>query len=119
MQNVVISSVKSWRVAGYNYTTETWRSRINDMYRAGANPWFEGNAMEGLWTIPVCNIAETVNSDWYGKESILMPYGYDSRPKWCGYICDNNKETTQAFFDAAHLMDGDKRPFSETCPNNF
>ncbi|GAB1212727.1 hypothetical protein ATERTT37_001874 [Aspergillus terreus] len=117
--NVVISSVKSWRVAGYNYTTETWRSRINDMYRAGANPWFEGNAMEGLWTIPVCNIAETVNSDWYGKESILMPYGYDSRPKWCGYICDNNKETTQAFFDAAHLMDGDKRPFSETCPNNF
>lgn len=82
------------------------------MFRTGANPWNEGNAMEGLWTIPVCNIAQTVNSDFKGKENILKPYGWDSRPMWCGNICDNDEATTNAFFEAANLG---KNPFAESC----
>ncbi|KAF9889724.1 hypothetical protein FE257_007030 [Aspergillus nanangensis] len=112
--NIVISSVKSYKVAGLNYTNDLWHTRVDDMFRAGSNPWFESNAMEGLWTIPVCNIAQTVDSDFKGKEHILKPYGWDSLPMWCGAICDNDEDATNAFFKAANFNLG-KNPFAENC----
>ncbi|KAJ5624508.1 hypothetical protein N7510_000817 [Penicillium lagena] len=119
--NAVISSVKSWQVAGNNYTTQTWEERMKGIISGGHNPLFDGNAIEGLWTIPVCNISAAVDQNYPGKSNILQPYGSRS-VEWCGPICDNDDDTTLEFFKAANMVfDGFEKsdyPFVQSCPDH-
>ncbi|THC91178.1 hypothetical protein EYZ11_009367 [Aspergillus tanneri] len=115
--DAVISSVKAYQVAGNNYTTSTWNKRMQEIFSTGVNPWSEGTAMEGLWTIPVCDISATVGSDYdYAyKQYILQPYGYNNKPKWCGPICGNDPSQTIAFYQKANFGKGFSHPFLDDC----
>lgn len=76
-----------------------------DIMKDGADPLAELTAMEGLWTIPVCDVSGAIGSDMKFKSEILMPYGYDSVPQWCGNICGNDEATTNEFYEKARLTD--------------
>ncbi|KAF9893505.1 hypothetical protein FE257_010817 [Aspergillus nanangensis] len=121
--NAIISSVKSYKVAGSNYTSDTWSGRLDDMFRAGTNPWMEGNAMEGLWTIPTCDVSWAVNSDIAHKDAILYPYGWDMTPKWCGWICENDEQKTRDFYKSANLLLNSENdndfPFMKGCETSW
>lgn len=108
-------------VGGYNYTQEIWQQRLGEILSTGNNPWFEGDAMEGLWTIPVCDMSAVASGaasgelDWPDMTSILQPYGTGSIPKWCGPICKNDESATQEFFAAANLLYGSQNDFVVNC----
>ncbi|KAJ5167598.1 uncharacterized protein N7482_003192 [Penicillium canariense] len=112
-----VISAKAYRVAGNDYDTATWNKRIEEIFSTGANPWSEGTSMEGLWTIPVCDISATVSSDYdYAfKQYILQPYGYGYKPKWCGPICGNDANQTIAFYQKANFGNGFSAPFLDSC----
>ncbi|KAI5457856.1 hypothetical protein BGZ63DRAFT_433443 [Mariannaea sp. PMI_226] len=107
LQNVISSSVDSYNVAMFNYSSSTALSRVEDAITNGwANPFAIGAAWEGTFTIPVCDIGWAVNNGNPGfdnADKILQPYGGNSRPMWCGPICKNDHTVTQAFINAAHM----------------
>ncbi|KAJ5436695.1 hypothetical protein N7445_007580 [Penicillium cf. griseofulvum] len=116
--DVIKSSLKSFRAAGYNYDASTLSSRIGEIFASGANTYTEGLSMEGLWTIPVCDISKTVNNPdyiWSMKRDILHPYGYNELPHWCGPICGMDKNTTIEFYKAANFKDDFAAPFLKDC----
>ncbi|KAJ5817218.1 hypothetical protein N7447_009451 [Penicillium robsamsonii] len=117
--DVIKSSLKSYKAAGYNYDSSTMTSRISDIFTGGANTYTEGASMEGVWTIPVCDIGNTVNNPDYKyaqKGNILRPYGFDEHPIWCGPICGMDKNATIEFYKAANFKDDQTRPFITGCP---
>ncbi|KAJ5824366.1 hypothetical protein N7447_006706 [Penicillium robsamsonii] len=108
--DVINSSLDAWNVAGYNYNTETASDRASDAIKnSWASPGSKGASWEGIFTIPVCDVSNAIDSDYPMKEYILQPYGHDSRPVWCGPICNGDVQTTQDFIKAAN-MDGFKSP---------
>ncbi|KAJ5200493.1 hypothetical protein N7472_005697 [Penicillium cf. griseofulvum] len=116
--NVIKSSLKSYKAAGYNYDASTLTSRRSDVFEPGANTYTEGASMEGVWTIPVCDISGTINNPDYKyptKEWILTPYGFDQLPRWCGPICGMDKEATIEFYKAANFKDPYTKPFLAGC----
>ncbi|KAJ5178099.1 uncharacterized protein N7500_000798 [Penicillium coprophilum] len=116
------SSVKSFKAAGNNYDASTFSSRMAEILATGADVYSEGPSMEGLWTIPVCDISKTVNNPDYvygGKDEILSPYGYDQRPHWCGPICGMDKNATAEFYKAANFKDDFDKPFLEGCKDYY
>jgi hypothetical protein len=93
---------------------------MSGMISSGQNPLYDGNAIEGLWTIPVCDISAAVDQNYPGKSSILQPYG-SSNVQWCGPICNNDDDTTLEFYKAANMVfDGFSKsdyPFARLCPD--
>lgn len=73
------------------------------MVSTGVNPLFENNAIEGLWTIPVCDISAAADQSYPGKLNILQPYE-SSNAQWCGPICNNDDDTTREFFEATNMV---------------
>ncbi|KAJ5579994.1 uncharacterized protein N7459_005979 [Penicillium hispanicum] len=110
VEDIINSSVDAYNVAGYNYDADTAKSRAEDaIASAWANPGTKGAAWEGIFTVPVCNVAAAIDSDYQLKEFILQPYGHDSRPCWCGAICDGDIQKTRDFISATN-MNGFKSP---------
>jgi hypothetical protein len=68
-----------------------------------------GAAWEGIFSIPVCNVSQAADQNYSDKQYILQDYGHDSRPVWCGPICDNDLEKTKLFINAT-LMEGFQSP---------
>ncbi|CAL5865852.1 uncharacterized protein PFLUO_LOCUS58 [Penicillium psychrofluorescens] len=117
--DAINSSVKSYEAAGNNYNPHTFASRMGKLFASGSNAFKDGASMEGLWTIPVCDISATVNNYPYAqKEYILQPYGYENRPVWCGPICGGNKNTTAEFYKKANFKGDMKKPFLYSCAEN-
>ncbi|KAJ5158370.1 uncharacterized protein N7500_008021 [Penicillium coprophilum] len=115
---VIKSSLKSFRAAGYNYDASTLSKRMGEVFVSGPNTYTDGLSMEGLWTIPVCDISKTVNNPDYiysMKGDILHPYGYNELPHWCGPICGMDKNTTIEFYKAANFKDDFATPFLQDC----
>jgi hypothetical protein len=78
--------------------------RAQDALTQGwANPGALGPAWEGIWDIPVCDIGAAAQSNIEDKGEILMRYGQDSRPHWCGDICSGSADKTKAFIEAANM----------------
>ncbi|KAK4868241.1 hypothetical protein LT330_007439 [Penicillium expansum] len=116
--DAVKSSLKSFQAAGNNYSVSTMTSRMGEIFASGANAYSEGASMEGVWTIPVCDVSKTINNPDYiysKKGDILHPYGYDERPYWCGPICGMDKDITTEFYKAANFKDGFEKPFLSGC----
>jgi hypothetical protein len=89
------------------------------IFASGSNVFKDGASMEGLWTLPVCDISATTSNYPYGqKQYILQPYGYDNRPVWCGPICGMNKNTTADFYKKANFKGNMEYPFLESCDGN-
>ncbi|KAJ5543082.1 hypothetical protein N7535_005511 [Penicillium sp. DV-2018c] len=110
VEDIINSSLDAYKVAGFNYDSDTAASRAKDaVANAWASPGSKGASWEGIFTIPVCDIGSAVNADYQDKEYILQPYGHDSRPVWCGPICGGDQDTTQSFIKAAN-MDGFQSP---------
>jgi hypothetical protein len=108
--NVIESSVKAYQQAGYNYTSDVMAARMADAVQTGSgNPMAAGAAWEGIFSIPVCNVSQAVDQNYSDKQYILQDYGHDSRPVWCGPICDNDLEKTKLFINAT-LMEGFQSP---------
>ena len=104
VQDAINSSLDAYIAAGYNYNNVTAYQRAQSAITSQwANPAAQGPAWEGIFTIPVCNISTTVNSDYYDKAWILEDYGHDSRPVWCGPICDGDVQKTRDFIHAANM----------------
>jgi hypothetical protein len=94
-----------------------------------ANPYTEGAAWEGTFTVPVrscpslrslasltvhfiqvCDVSWVTQQQYLRqKQFILQPYASNSRPKWCGPVCTGSHDVTTAFLAAAH-MDSFKNP---------
>lgn len=105
IQDILNSSLDAYIVAGYNYDNITAYQRAQSaLKQQWANPAAQGTAWEGIFSIPVCNISAAINGSpsWSG-EYILQPYGHESRPVWCGPICDGNITKTRAFIHAANM----------------
>ena len=108
--NVISSSLDAYNVAGYNYNNVTSYQRAQSALVDGwANPGYLGAAWEGTFTIPVCDISQTITSEYFDKAYILQDYDHDSRPVWCGPICKGDVQTTKDFIHAAN-MDGFESP---------
>ncbi|KAI9799090.1 MAG: hypothetical protein M1833_004284 [Piccolia ochrophora] len=108
--DVIISSLDSYNVAGYTYDASTASSRAQSALKDGwANPGAQGPSWEGTFTIPVCDVGSAVGADYFHKEFILQDYGHESRPVWCGPICDGDLQKTKDFIHAAN-MDNFKSP---------
>ncbi|KXG50192.1 uncharacterized protein PGRI_061590 [Penicillium griseofulvum] len=121
-QDAITSSLKSWRAAGNNYTQSTFTDHIGGMLAKDTNIYTEGATMEGLWTIPVCDISKPIaDPSWkYSrKEDILHPYGWDERPYWCGPICEGDPDKTVQFYQAANFKDDFDKPFLSGCGNQY
>ncbi|KAJ5360143.1 hypothetical protein N7517_009334 [Penicillium concentricum] len=116
-QDAIKSSLKSWRAAGNNYTPSTFTDRMGEMFTESTKIKSDGVNMEGLWTIPVCDIGKTTQPDWkYGlKKDILHPYGYTEYQRWCGPICEGDPQKTADFYKAANFKDGFDKPFLNRC----
>ncbi|KAG4440634.1 hypothetical protein IFR05_003893 [Cadophora sp. M221] len=116
-KDVINSSLDSYNVAGYNYDSSTAASRAQSALSDGwRNPGAQGPSWEGTFTIPVCNVGSAINSDYFDKEWILQDYGHDSRPVWCGPVCNGDLTTTQNFIKAAN-MEGFRSP-KHLCPSD-
>ncbi|KXG45689.1 Glycerophosphoryl diester phosphodiesterase [Penicillium griseofulvum] len=116
--DVIKSSLESFRAAGHHYDASTLSSRIADIFASSANTYTEGWSMEGLWTIPVCDISNVVNNPdyiWSRKADILKPYGFNEKARWCGPICGMDKNTTVEFYKAANFKDDLIAPFLDDC----
>ncbi|KAJ5836344.1 hypothetical protein N7447_002370 [Penicillium robsamsonii] len=120
-QDAIKSSLKSFRAAGNNYTPETFTNRAAELFADSTKIHDEGVNMEGLWTIPVCDIGQTTSPDWkYSlKSSILRTYGWGHHPSWCGPICENDPVKTADFYKAANFKDGNAKLFQFMCGNKI
>lgn len=104
LQDVLNSSLDAHYAAGLNYDAQTAHDRANDAISNGwANPGEKGASWEGIFNIPVCDVGWAKDSDFYKKEYILQPYGHESRPVWCGPICENDHQKTSDFLDAVQM----------------
>ncbi|KAJ5211201.1 hypothetical protein N7491_011021 [Penicillium cf. griseofulvum] len=120
-QDVIKSSLKSYKAAGYSYDSTTSTNRISEIFTSGANTYTEGASMEGVWTIPVCDISKTINNPDYEfplKDHILRPYGFNELPSWCGPICGMDTNATIEFYKAANFKDRYTKPFLYDCTNS-
>lgn len=88
-------------------------SRMADTMKSGADPLSELSALEGLWTIPVCDVGAAIGSDMIFKNKILQPYS--SMPTWCGNICGNDEATTKEFYEKAHITDFESYGYRTMC----
>jgi hypothetical protein len=77
---------------------------VDAITNAWANPGAEGAAWEGIFTIPVCDVGSAVYANYLYKQYILQPYGQNSRPVWCGPICNGDNQTTYDFIKAANMQ---------------
>ena len=110
VEDIINSSLDAYNVAGYDYSSDTLASRAEDaISNAWANPGSKGAAWEGIFTIPVCDVSSAIGQDYDYGQFILQPYGHDSRPVWCGPICDGDLDKTKDFIKATH-MDGFQSP---------
>ncbi|KAJ5156706.1 hypothetical protein N7492_009509 [Penicillium capsulatum] len=104
VQDVINSSLDAWNVAGLDYNEDTRKSRAEDAVQQGwANPAQKGASWEGIFNIPVCDVGWAVDGDLHRKEWVLQPYGKDSRPNWCGPICEGDHQKTIDFINAAQM----------------
>ncbi|KAK2805080.1 hypothetical protein FQN50_006325 [Emmonsiellopsis sp. PD_5] len=115
-RDVIISSLKSYRAAGFDYTNDVFRERYTSAYVNGHDPFSEGPQMEGLFTVPVCDFSSVVAKKYNfpNREYVLQPYGYDKRSNWCTPICGGDLETSWKFLDRAHLSESSEVVFG--CP---
>ncbi|KAK2748672.1 hypothetical protein FQN55_004225 [Onygenales sp. PD_40] len=113
-RDVIISSLKSYRAAGFDYTNDVFRERYASAYVNGHDPFSDGPQMEGLFTVPVCNFSSVVDRNFPNREYVLQPYGYDKRSTWCTPICGGDLETSWKFLDRVHLSDSNYVVFG--CP---
>ncbi|KAJ5604920.1 hypothetical protein N7510_010074 [Penicillium lagena] len=117
IQDIINSSLDAYNVAGYSYTGKTLAQRsIDAVTNAWANPGQEGPAWEGIFTVPVCDVGSAINSTYYDKQYILQPYNHESRPVWCGPICNGDLQTTQEFINATNMY-GFQSP-KHLCPSD-
>ena len=109
MQDVVLSSLGAYEIAGYDYDNMTAYGRVKSALEGQwANPGAQGPRWEGTFTIPVCNVSTAINKYYQDKQYILQPHNGDNRrPVWCGPICGGNLNTAQAFIAAAQMTDFD------------
>ena len=103
--DVINSSLDAYLAAGYNYNKDTALARAQSALKdQWANPGARGPSWEGIFTIPVCDISATIESDFHLKERILMPYNSDDhRLVWCGAICSGDLDKTKEFIRAANM----------------
>ncbi|KAI1141355.1 hypothetical protein F5Y05DRAFT_409909 [Hypoxylon sp. FL0543] len=112
--DVINSSIDSYNVAEYNYTADKAQERVKEAIEQGwRNPGAQGPSWEGTFTIPVCDVSQIVplsTQQWpLGKQYILQDYGDNSRPVWCGPVCNGDWAKTSRFINAAN-MGGFKSP---------
>ncbi|KAK2791818.1 hypothetical protein FQN52_004501 [Onygenales sp. PD_12] len=112
--DVIISSPKPYRAAGFDYTNDVFRERYTSAYVNGHDPFSEGPQMEGLFTVPVCDFCSVVDRNFPNREYVLQPYGYDKRSTWCAPICGGDLETSWKSLDRVHLSDSNYVVFG--CP---
>lgn len=106
VQDVINSSLDSYNVARYNYTTDTAAQRAQSALESQwANPGAQGPSWEGTFTIPVCDVSAIIGANLYDGQYILQDYSHESRPVWCGPICSNSPDQTKAFIGAAQMTD--------------
>jgi hypothetical protein len=117
VSKVIESSVRAYKQSGFNYTMDVANQRIMDAVTTGkSNPMADGAAWEGIFTIPVCNLTKTVDANLEKKENILLDFGHDNRPNWCGPICDMDLQQTKLFINASN-MENFKSP-KQACSND-
>lgn len=115
--DVINSSLDSYNVAEYAYDADKAAERVQDALGGGwQNPGAQGPSWEGTFTVPVCDVSDAVNQDWYMKEYILEDHDENARPVWCGPICSNDWDKTKRFIEAAG-MGGFKSP-KHICTDN-
>ncbi|KAM7191314.1 hypothetical protein V8F20_009369 [Naviculisporaceae sp. PSN 640] len=101
-QDITRASAKSFRAGQFNYTNEDFVTELDDVLaNDGANasisdPFKEGAAWPGTWTIPVC---DTGKYDWNVQyDDYSSRYG--KLPCCCGPDCKD----TAAFVRAANIL---------------
>ena len=111
VQDAIQSSLSTYKKYGYSFdATKHFISNSKNAFRFMAvDPRNQGPRFTGIFSIPVCNVSDAINQTYKMKEYILQDYGHESRPKWCGPVCSNDQNVTDAFLHAAH-MDGFKSP---------
>lgn len=107
---MINSSLDAWNTAGNNYDEDARKNRAEEAVQEGwANPAAQGASWEGIFTIPVCDVGWAVDGDLERKDWVLQPYSKDSRPNWCGPICEGDHQKTVDFINTAQL-DGVQSP---------
>lgn len=111
VEDIINSSLDAYNVAGYNYNNVTAYNRVQSALQGQwADPGAQGPSWEGTFTIPVCDVSSAITANYQDKQYILQPYNSDnSRPIWCGPVCNGDLNQTQAFINAAN-MNGFKSP---------
>jgi hypothetical protein len=105
LADAIQSSVKAYQYSGFEYTVDVFNQRMANAIQNGSdNPLQNAAATEGVFTIPVCNISQAINNNYQNRQYILQDYGHESRPNWCGPICNNDLNTTKAFISAANMV---------------
>ena len=105
-EDIIHSSVDAYRIAGYDFTTEMVTKQVSTALETGKGDLWDLR-QPGLFTIPVCNVSMYLYYDEESgeeKHKILGPYG-NTNLRWCGPICDNDRQKTEAFYKAANLQD--------------
>ncbi|KAJ9492066.1 hypothetical protein VN97_g1169 [Penicillium thymicola] len=104
VQDVINSSLDAWNTAGINYDEDARKNRAEEAVQEGwANPAAQGASWEGIFTIPVCDVGWAVDGDLERKDWVLQPYSKDSRPNWCGPICEGDHQKTVDFINTAQM----------------
>lgn len=118
VQDVILSSVSAYQVAGYDYDDITAYNRVKSALEGQwANPGAQGPNWEGTFTIPVCDVSTAIEADYQDKQYILRPYnGDNSQPIWCGPICGGNLTITPTFIAAAQMTNFDSP--KQACSSN-
>ncbi|PGH01386.1 hypothetical protein AJ79_07927 [Helicocarpus griseus UAMH5409] len=106
-QQVIKSSLKSYRAAKFDYTADRLQERSAHAFAKGQRPFKDGAEMEGLFTIPVCDISKSVNKSFDLKKYVLQPYKYTNRSVWCAPICEADLDTSVKFMEAIGMADTD------------
>ena len=120
LDNVFDSSLAAYDIAGLSYTKEIAEDRVRDaIEKREGNPF--SPSWEGIFQIPICDVSDVIYYDEMNdaeKRDVLTPYGdgHDPRPRWCGPICNWDKEKTNAFYKAAN-MEGWDHQWVLHCPN--
>lgn len=111
IQDAIQSSVSTFKKYGYTYNaTEHFIDNTeNSFHDMALDPKMVGAHFTGIFSIPVCDVGNAANSSFKLKQYILQDYGHESRPKWCGNICNGDAKATADFYHAAN-MDNFKSP---------
>ncbi|KAI9775007.1 MAG: hypothetical protein M1839_001607 [Geoglossum umbratile] len=94
--DITKASARAWRIGGFNFTRQMGEDLLQQAVSSNkSNPWVEGAAWPGSWTLPVCDMGTHNWNTQFGEKRGK----YGLLPCCCGEACKD----TKAFVKAANM----------------